>query len=357
MLVKPINKAESENITVILQGTVFNYDDWKIKLFYNSIAQYKKDNLLIIDFSETFFDKNQLVEELRSIIRQYKNINIIIAIHGSQVFPYGTHYSFVGKNIDLGNYILNEIAIFLKPGAAIASSQILESIGLAAENKPINVWQYTCQGAKLLPYALQYLPKGSKYVAESEAFIDTAPFLYTFSSKLENNQDIDFDKLYEDYLFTMSNINNSFYSRLPYKDCIAKEYCHLAVQDPVKVEIGKKPVKVVNLADKLLTEAQQSTVKKDKLSETMQMLGFNSDAENLIKALHDSNTEDNFSNCLSKMGRKTWTAYMFAIYYMKEEFKNCLESNFLPPLFSEAKENTNIIEKISLIAYHYYEGE
>ncbi len=273
----------SENGVIIILGTVSKSygDDNKFKIFQKAIKNYGQSSLMTIDFEDKPFGVDSLAEDIKLFIKEHSKTTIIISIHGSQILPYSDHYSLVGPEI-MSSPILSMIF-----GGRILSSDVLAAIGKAAESKPVDVWQYTCQGAKLIDKALEYLPSGSTYVAESDGFISSEYFLKTFTSYLENNKEIDINELYLDYLLGQE-----------------KTYEIGLKNDPIKVIIGhEKPIKALEKADILVQKIINETVDQDKLLKALDFYNERS-GNDIIYLFQDIKMREenigSFSDCVSQ---------------------------------------------------------
>jgi hypothetical protein len=240
------NPNSSNGIAIII-GTKYirNNENYKLELLKNTIKDNKAFNIITLDFSEEKFSKEQLAKDLSAFISSNSKTSIIIAIHGAEIFKGTEHYSIVGPEIkeSFFNFLGESINYFLH-GSFIRSADVLEAIG-ASTKSPLDVWQFSCQGAKLLKHAQNNLPKGSIYIAESEGFTNSDFFFNTFIQAMRSNLQFTFDELYQNYLTMSAKLSPAYWT---------------GKIDPVKAIIGEQPIKAIEKAESLLLEIKNNDI-------------------------------------------------------------------------------------------------
>lgn len=260
MSIKYTTNSNSNHGLVIILGTKYGGDDSKSLVVEQALTKNKALNVMMVDFEDEIFNADKLTHNLSKFISENSKTTIIVGIHGAEVFYGSGHYSIVGPVVNdsffsfLGHSAENFIhGIF--NGKVIKSSRVLEAIGKAVSlnedsEKELNVWQYSCQGSKLIDAAQYYLPKNTNYVSESKGFIMSGFFLNTMLQTLNSNQDFTFDELYKNYLAMSSKLSKNYGT---------------GYTEPVKLVIGEKPETSVEKADKFLKEIKNKTINQEKL--------------------------------------------------------------------------------------------
>lgn len=357
MTIKLIDNS-SKDITIIIKGSLQADDHQDLKKFYDSIDKYTANNLLLVDFEDAPFNKIDLSDKIKPFIHSYEKVNLIVAVHGAQVFPNGLHYSTVGKTINIfNNKKLNSIVEFFTSNT-IKSSDLLESIGVAAGNKPLNVWQYTCQGSKLLDSAIQYLPQNSIYVAEGDGFLDTSHFLKAFTETLFQNEPIEINDLFMNYL--QASANSLWMS---YQQCLdnadynnsSDEFCQylITLNDPLKVTIGQEAIKAVTKADNLVNEIRTNKFDTQLFASIVNKIDIFNDSTRVVEVFKNAPEEFSFANCISSLNKESWLFYQIYHLFYNDSIEKCLSDYAYKDLLSTG-DNLNTLEKMSLIAEHYY---
>ncbi len=255
------NNSSLEGMLIIF-GLAFGDERAETLDVIEALKKTSSCDITFLDLNNKDFSQSELEAGVSSFFeKEHSQKSVIIAIHGAQAFPNGDHYSLVGPgdNFFLPSLIGESIYYFLKGflnGNTIKSSLVLQTIGDAAkthgfEGNNLNVWQWSCQGAKLLGAAEAYLPEGTSYVAESKAFYNQEIFINTFIQTLSDNKEFNFDKLFHLYLAMRHKVD--LYPG-------AKE------DEPFNIKIGNKDAKTsVQKADTLVKEIQQGIVNMGKL--------------------------------------------------------------------------------------------
>ena len=249
---------DSEHGLAILVGSKFQsegHDAARHKAVVDALNANDALNILVLDFEDQHFDEAKVTQELQKFFKENTRNTVMNAIHGSTVAPFTDHYSVIGpaiKNSPL-LYFGDSVANFLH-GNSVWSGSILKAIGAAAEGNPLDVWQFSCQGGKLLPHAENFLPEGSRYVTESEGYIFPEVFLNTLVGTLKANQDFAFDDLYKDYLAMHSKMGGFLFP---------------GMMNPQKVTIGEAALNAIQQSDRLIGEIRAKTVDPQMLTKAI----------------------------------------------------------------------------------------
>lgn len=325
------NKASSKGMLVIL-GLPFSEDDTKLASVMETLDKSTALDITLLDLTDQNYDPYKFQAHINNYFaKQYEETTVVIAIHGAQPLPQpmplSGHYSIVGPKAPqsyikdmLGDsiyYFLHGISIGMFNGNVIKSSSILKAIGDGAKangvsGSNLNVWQYTCQGAKLLEDAQTYLPEDTTYVAESKGFYYTEIFLNTMIQTLLLNEEFSFDNLYHSYL------------AMSHKMCFPFTG---STAEPFKIEVGNGVAETsVQKADKLAAEIRHESIEVSKLEKSISK-GCELISKAAVKFVDsdygglDWSYKDNALKCVE---HTTKQVEEIKIYRDDNNFSNCL---------------------------------
>lgn len=377
------NNSSSKGMLIIL-GTAFNErEDESLASFKETLRINKELDLTLIDLTDQNYDKNLLQNSIDNYFAKTHSVKtVVLGMHGSQAFPYSDHYSIIGPRASksfLNEFIDKNILYFAYAwanGNIIKTSNALEMVGLSAKQhnfagENLNVWQFSCQGSKLLSAANKYLPTGTSYVAESMGFYNSKIFINTIIQTLTENKEFGFTKLYQTYL--AMNHQMKFYNS-------AKS------ADPFNIKIGSHTDTTTSIQklDRLVGEFRQKTIDKSKLNDAISKScklisdtqvkfswhGYQRDNLDVDSCFNVSTkqydkfvTEDNklnFSNCLQNFdhGHYLGTYLYQASYLGKASYpQDCLLSKISNVNINGSYPYIGGMEKFSLIAELYYSAD
>ena len=364
--------GSSPNGMLIVFGLAFGDEREKTHNVIEALKKSSSCDITFLDLNDNDFSQAELAAGVTGFFeKQHSQKTVIIAVHGAQAFPYGNHYSLVGQNdySFLSDLIGGSSYFFLKgliTGNTIKSSLILQTIGDVAKSQGfdgnnLNVWQWSCQGAKLLEAAQTYLPKNTHYAAESKAFYQQEIFINTFIQTLSANKEFNFEELFISY-HAMSH-------KMNFRNSIKED-------EPFNIKIGNETaMNSVQKADKLVGQIQTGTIDAAALKSAVlkgcQLIqdadvkypSFDNEAIQIDKSKCIEQTdfqiasikhlkEYNFTSCIYTTDHRS---YIETYLFDKDETINgCLLYNIASYHNEYTSEFIGGMEKFSLIAELYY---
>ena len=238
----------------------FKYLNVNLKRDMEAAKAAHSVNILYINLHNREFSLADIESEIREFSKKNREISIISMIHGSVIFPWENHTIGIGP--DASNDIYRYFA-----GHFILSSDFFKSISRAVGDKPIKMWQCSCQGSQTIKDAQNLLPKNSIFVTEGEGWVDRPDVLgYALSRVLRSGDAFNFHELLLNYAYTP----NLFTKKFGYEDNYY--YDALFNFNPIYTVIGGESISLVDRANEFLEKCRSKQIDSKKIQETLDEL-------------------------------------------------------------------------------------
>ena len=258
-------------IIILGKRTSGEIDSFYLNMLQNLDINFKRDmeaaqaahsvNILYINLHNSELDLTKIGKAIRGFSEKNQQIAIISMIHGSAIFPWSSHSISIGPDAsdDVHRYFA---------GHFVSSSELFKVISSAVGNKPIKMWQCSCQGSKTIEDAQNILPKNSIFVTEGKGWVSRPDCLfYALSHILRYDTTFNFHTLLINYAYA-SKVIEQIYTNYDREFAINQ----LFNANPIYTIIGGKSISLVAMADEFLAKCRFNQIDSKKIQQTLDKL-------------------------------------------------------------------------------------
>lgn len=259
-------------IIILGKRTSGKIDSLYLDMLQNLNINFKRDmeaaqaahsvNILYINLHNSKFNLTDIGEAVKEFSKNNQEIAVVSMVHGSAIFPWSSH------SINIGPDASNDISRYLA-GHFVPSSELFKVISSAVGNKPIKMWQCSCQGSKTIEDAQNILPKNSIFVTEGKGWVSRPDCLfYALSHILRYGTTFNFHTLLINYAYAPEIIDERIY-RNNYREF---ERNQLFNANPIYTIIGEKSISLVDMANEFLEKCRSNQIDGKKVQQMLDKL-------------------------------------------------------------------------------------